>query len=71
METAFPNRLGALAHASGHLTPQLLERELEKMPDVPVWVYHIKPTFYDETAEEIERLGSRIQILQQDQTYTF
>jgi len=71
VETAFPNRLSALAQASGHLTPRLLERELPKMPDVPVWIYHIKPTFYEETAEEIQRLGSRIQILRQDQTYTF
>jgi cAMP phosphodiesterase len=71
VETAFPNRLGALAHASGHLTPQLLEREMEKMPAVPVWVYHIKPTFYEETVEELARLAPRVQILEQDQSYVF
>ncbi|MGH7321291.1 MAG: MBL fold metallo-hydrolase [Candidatus Rokuibacteriota bacterium] len=71
VETAFPNRLEPLARASGHLTPRLLQREMEKMPSVPVWVYHIKPTFFEETAEEVHRLGDRAQILQQDQVYTF
>ena len=71
METAFPNRLETLARASGHFTPKLLEREMEKMPRVPVWVYHIKPTFYDETVDELSRLGPRVQILEQDQTYVF
>jgi cAMP phosphodiesterase len=70
VETAFPDRLDALARASGHLTPAMLEREMDKMPDVPLLVYHIKPTYYEETAEELSRLGSRIRILHQDQTYT-
>jgi 3',5'-cyclic-nucleotide phosphodiesterase len=38
VETSFPNRLGALAEVSGHLTPNLLARELDKMPPCPVWV---------------------------------
>ena len=71
VETAFPNRLETLARASGHFTPKLLELEMEKMPRVPVWVYHIKPTFYDETVDELSRLGPRVQILEQDQTYVF
>jgi hypothetical protein len=70
VETAFPDRLEPLARASGHLTPALLERELEKMPDGPVWVYHVKPAFYEETAQQLARLGSRVQIMRQDQTYT-
>jgi cAMP phosphodiesterase len=70
VEAAFPNRLEPLARASGHLTPRLLEREMERMPDAPLWVYHIKPTFYEETADELSRLDGKVQILQQDQTYT-
>jgi cAMP phosphodiesterase len=70
VETAFPDRLEPLARTSGHLTPALLERELEKMPDGPVWVYHIKPAYYEETAQQLARLGSRVQIMRQDQTYT-
>jgi cAMP phosphodiesterase len=70
VETAFPNRLEPLARASGHLTPRLLEQEMERMPDAPLWVYHIKPTYYEETADELSRLERKVQILQQDQIYT-
>lgn len=71
VETAFPNRLESLAQVSGHFTPGLLQREMEKMPDAPLWVYHIKPAYYEETAEELERLGGRVHILEEDQTHTF
>jgi cAMP phosphodiesterase len=71
VETAFPNRLEDLATVSGHLTPALLQREMEKMPDVPLWVYHLKPAHFEETSEELERLGKRVHILAQDQTHTF
>ena len=71
VETAFPNRLEDLATVSGHFTPALLQREMDKMPDAPLWIYHIKPAHFEETAEELERLGSRIHILEQDQTHTF
>ncbi len=71
VETAFPNRLEALAHASGHLTPRLLQREMERMPNAPIWVYHVKPAYYEETAEELGRLEGRVQLLEQGRTYTF
>jgi cAMP phosphodiesterase len=71
VETAFPNRLENLAAVSGHFTPALLQREMDKMPDAPLWVYHIKPAHFEETAEELERLGARVHVLAQDQTYTF
>ncbi len=72
IECAFPNRLDWLAAASCHLTPALLQRELDKVsPDLPVWIYHIKPQFYQETAEELARIDpARIQILEQGKTYT-
>ena len=71
LECAFPNRLAPLAERSKHLTPALIQRELDKLPsDLPVWIFHIKPPFYDETAEELARLdGGRITILEQDKTY--
>ncbi len=73
IECAFPNRLNGLAAASGHLTPALMQRELDKIvPDLPIWVFHIKPQFYQETAEELARIDpSGIQILEQGKTYTF
>ena len=72
IECAFPSRLEGLAAASGHLTPALMRRELDKItPDLPIWVFHIKPQFYQETAEELARIDpSRIQILEQGKTYT-
>jgi ribonuclease BN (tRNA processing enzyme) len=72
IECAFPNRLEALAGTSRHLTPSLLARELDKVaPDLPVWIFHIKPQFYQETVEELARIDSpRIQVLEQGKTYT-
>jgi 3',5'-cyclic-nucleotide phosphodiesterase len=63
VETSFPNRLEALAEVSGHLTPSLLARELDKMPPCPVWIYHIKPMFHDETVNELTRLDGRVRVL--------
>jgi len=72
VETSFPNRMDGLAKTSGHLTPEMLKRELDKAPpDVPVWVYHVKPQLYQETAEELAKIDStRIHILEQGKTYT-
>lgn len=71
LECAFPDRLGTLADTAGHLTPARIRRELDKLPpDVPVWIFHIKPQFYGETAEELARIdGNRIMLLEQDKTY--
>ena len=72
LECTFPNRLAVLADRSKHLTPELVRREMDKLPpDIPIWIYHIKPPFYEETAEELSRLDDgRITILEQDKTYT-
>jgi cAMP phosphodiesterase len=73
LECAFPNRLGTLAERSKHMTPALIQRELDKLPpDVPVWIFHIKPPFYEETAAELARLDAhdRIVILEQDKIYS-
>lgn len=72
LECAFPNRLVTLAERSKHLTPNLIQRELDKMPpDTQIWIFHIKPPFHEETVEELLRLesGGRTTILEQDKTY--
>src|SRR5262249_59957460 len=51
VETAFPNPLEDLATVSGHFTPALLQREMDKMPDPPLWAYHIKPAHFEETSD--------------------
>lgn len=72
IETAFPNRLDELARASKHLTPAMLRQEIEKLPpDLPLWIYHIKPQFLEETTEELMKIdSSRIHVLEQGKTYT-
>ena len=73
VETAFPNRLEDLARASGHLTPTKLRQEINKMPpDLPIWIFHVKPQLYQETAAELAQIDpERIHILEQGKTYTF
>ena len=72
VEASFPNAMGDLARVSGHLTPDMLRREIDKMPaDVPIWVFHIKPQLFEETAEELANIDpTRIHTLEQGKTYT-
>jgi len=72
LECAFPDRLGDIAEASRHMTPGRVRREMDKLPaNVPVWIYHVKPQFYEETAEELARIdGARVLMLEQDKTYS-
>jgi len=72
VETAFPNRLHALARVSGHLTPEMLQREIDKMPpDIPIWIFHIKPQLFQETAEQLATIDpTRIHTLEQGKTYS-
>jgi ribonuclease BN (tRNA processing enzyme) len=71
LECAFPNRMAALADIARHMTPELIRRELDKIPaDVPVMIFHVKPQFYDEIGEELGVVGgARITMLEQDRTY--
>jgi ribonuclease BN (tRNA processing enzyme) len=71
LECAFPNRLETLAEVARHMTPARIARELPKLPpDVPVLIFHVKPHFFEETAEELGRLdGARVSIIEQDKTY--
>jgi ribonuclease BN (tRNA processing enzyme) len=72
LECAFPDRLGDLAEVAKHMTPALIRRELDKLPpSVPVLIYHAKPQFHEEIAEQIARIGGPITLLEQDKTYTF
>ncbi|HET7341501.1 MAG TPA: 3',5'-cyclic-nucleotide phosphodiesterase [Methylomirabilota bacterium] len=73
LECAFPDRLGALAEVAKHMTPDLIRRELDKLPaDVPVLIYHVKPQFHDEIGEQLGAIaGHRISFAEQDRTYAF
>jgi ribonuclease BN (tRNA processing enzyme) len=71
LECSYPNRFGWVAKTSKHMTPELVERELDKLPsDATVFIFHIKPQFYEETADELNRINSRqVVIVEQDKTY--
>ncbi|MFQ5988332.1 MAG: MBL fold metallo-hydrolase [Candidatus Methylomirabilales bacterium] len=70
--TSFPNRLQQLADLSGHLTPQGLKGELAK-GDVKasVYVYHMKPPYVPEIAQELKQLVPKCEILEQGKEYSF
>ncbi len=68
MEVSFPNEQQALAMVSGHHTPQTLGPELLKLDrhrDVPMFLYHIKPTFEREVSRQLARIknGTDLTIL--------
>jgi len=59
IETSFPNDLIELAKATGHLTPEMLAREFVKLgrPDIPLYIYHLKPSYRGLIAAELKRLN--------------
>jgi cAMP phosphodiesterase len=73
VECSFPNALEQVALSSGHLTPALLARELERLgrPGVPVYLYHMKPLHLAEIARELAELNRPVDMLRQGRTYTF
>ncbi|HBR21083.1 MAG TPA: MBL fold metallo-hydrolase [Nitrospiraceae bacterium] len=59
IEVSFPNRMEALAIATGHLTPKLLRKELEKIkiPPDKILITHPKPQHLKTIRSEIKKLG--------------
>ncbi|MCP4504746.1 MAG: 3',5'-cyclic-nucleotide phosphodiesterase [Deltaproteobacteria bacterium] len=59
IELSFPNHMQALADVAGHYTPNTLKEELKKIDgrdNIPLYVYHLKPSFYQQTKDELEAL---------------
>jgi ribonuclease BN (tRNA processing enzyme) len=58
IEVTFPNRMEETALKTGHLTPQLLKKELLKMKHVPkrIYVTHAKPQYLRAINLELRRL---------------
>jgi 3',5'-cyclic-nucleotide phosphodiesterase len=73
MDVSFPNRVQALASASGHHTPQTAALDLEKYKapqDLPTLLYHIKPPFQTEVELECAKLkGFNLHIVQLDEHF--
>ena len=68
MEVSFPNDEAELAFQSRHLTPETLAIELGKLEqsdELPIMLYHIKPTFEGRVLRELAGIrGRNLQILQ-------
>jgi ribonuclease BN (tRNA processing enzyme) len=74
LEVSFPNQMQWLADASGHLTPQTVTAELEKLDrrGARIYLYHLKPSVIGEVKKEIAALGrDYLQICELDDVYTF
>jgi ribonuclease BN (tRNA processing enzyme) len=73
MEVSFPNSQQKLATASGHHTPQTLAAELEKLGerrDLPILLFHIKPTFERMVLRELSRIrGRNLSVLHPGDTF--
>jgi ribonuclease BN (tRNA processing enzyme) len=74
VELSFPNELQRLADLSGHLTPQSLARELDKLDqaDLPVLLYHLKPAYVPQLRREVAALKRpNLRILKVGDSFTF
>jgi ribonuclease BN (tRNA processing enzyme) len=58
IDVSFPNHMEQVAVRTGHLTPQLLKKELLKMKFSPkkTHVIHIKPQYFKMVKKELEEL---------------
>lgn len=59
IEVSFPNELKGLAEEVGHLVPAHLPAEVRAIgrPDIPVYIYHIKPIYLDRVRKELHALA--------------
>ncbi len=70
VEVSFPNRMTELALRTGHLTPDLLAKEVLKMKKLPLrfFISHSKPSFMEEIYEELGEISKEhIEILHDGQ----
>jgi cAMP phosphodiesterase len=60
VETSYPDERLALARLSGHLTPGLLARELDKLQrQVPIFLYGAKPRHLARIRRQVRALGRK------------
>ena len=72
IEVSFPDRYKNLALKTGHLTPKLLQLELNKMKRLPdaVYISHCKPAYKNEIEEELKNLKiGNVKLLRDGITY--
>jgi ribonuclease BN (tRNA processing enzyme) len=59
IDVSFPNSLSGMALRSGHLTPELLLKEMARMQQKPekICITHMKPQYYRTIKDELKDLG--------------
>jgi ribonuclease BN (tRNA processing enzyme) len=73
-EISFPNEMEMLARVSGHFTIDQLLGDLKKLnnKDVPIYIAHFKPRFFEELMDEFHRLApKRMHLLHQEDEFEF
>lgn len=73
IESSFPNEMHDMARKTRHLTPSLVLGEMQKLgrPNVPVFVYHIKPRYEPIIERQLMELDiSNISMLREEQIIT-
>jgi ribonuclease BN (tRNA processing enzyme) len=71
IDVSFPNNLSAMAMRSGHLTPELLLKELARMQQKPeqICITHLKPQYSKTIKDELKDLRIKnLRILQDGDT---
>ena len=73
VETSFPGRLELLAQQTGHLTPGMLIKELDKLdkPEVPVKIFHMKPQYLEEIGAELASCQKQCRVLNGNERFIF
>lgn len=74
IETSFPNSMKGLALKTGHLTPELLKKEIDKMQMIPdkILITHPKPQHLKAISSEIKELRMpNIKILKDGELINF
>jgi ribonuclease BN (tRNA processing enzyme) len=58
IEVSFPNSMKKIALETGHLTPQLLKKELLKINPQPerIFIIHLKPQYFHTIREELQKI---------------
>jgi cAMP phosphodiesterase len=73
-EISFPNRMKQLAIVSGHYTTDQLLDDLGKLKNknIPIFIAHFKPLFFEDLMDEFYRFKSEnINLLHQEDEYLF
>ena len=73
-EISFPNNMDGLARASGHYTMAQLLEDMKKLKnkEIPFYIAHFKPRFFEELMDEFHRLApERMRLLHQEDEYDF